>query len=160
MLARTGQNCPCQGPHQLQTPLLWSFFQAPKTSPGLWPGAASGNHSQDPSHSPPPRAIPASCLLFLPLACLPDSQVSEDFLGSSFSSAGDSQDTAPCYLPCGFWGCAGKMSWRQVILLSSLSALALLCSEYGRGQRVGRVSYTVRLCMGKFVQVGGVCVVR
>ncbi|EDL07956.1 RIKEN cDNA 1110017I16, isoform CRA_b, partial [Mus musculus] len=43
-------------------------------------------------------------------------------------STGDFQDTSPYYLSCGFWGCSVKMSWRRVILLSSLLALVLLCS--------------------------------
>lgn len=101
-----------------------------------------------PTLPPVPSQLPAACF-----SLLPDSQVSEDLLGSSFSSAGDFQDTSPYYLPCGFWGCTVKMSWRQVILLASLSALVLLCREYGRGQGVGRVNYTVRLGLGKFVQV-------
>lgn len=78
-----------------------------------------------------PSGTPASCLLSLFPDCLPDSEVRIHWAAASAVLEAPRHCISSA---CGLWRRTTKMSWRQALLLSSLLAMVLLCSKYGRAE--------------------------
>lgn len=108
----------------------------PKTSPALQPRAANGNHSQEPSHAHPVTAQPPASLFAL--SPWPGSEVR-----TRWAAALETAGRLICLVDPKRASAPAKMTWRHVLLLSCLSAMVLLSSEYGES-RVELVSCTVK----------------